>query len=150
MFAAFDRCVCHVVVISLVIIAYSVNSVVSTPLALSQARATHEYANCASAPHRNRIARNGSSWHLHTSTSAQKRANRADIFMDLHHTIMWYSVIVLRHPLQTLLASSMQRMGMEVFGQGAREHQMDQNHQLITLACDNYNTAHEYIDHELH
>jgi hypothetical protein len=123
LFGAFDRCVYHVVVISLVIIAYSVNSVASTPIALSQARATHESANWASTPHRNRLARNGSSWHLHMSTSKQKRANRADILMDLHHTITWYSVIVLRRSLQTLSASSMQRLGMEICGQGAREHQ---------------------------
>ena len=88
LFGAFDRCVCLVLVISLVIIAYSVNSALSTPLALSHARATHESANCASAPHRNMLARNGSSWHLHMSTSEQKRANRANIMMNLHHTII--------------------------------------------------------------
>ena len=123
LFGAFDRCARYVVVVSLAIIVLWVNGVLFIPLALSQARATHESANCASAPHRNSLARNGSSWHLHTSTSAQKRANRANIMMDLHHTIMWYRVIVLKRSLQTLLARSMQRMGMGVRGQGARVHQ---------------------------
>ena len=123
LFGAFDRCVCLVLVISLVIIAYSVNSALSTPFALSQARATHESANCASAPHRNMLARNGSSWHLHMSTSEQKRANRANIVMNLHHTIIWYSVVVLKRSLQTLLQRSMQSTGMGVSGQGASEHQ---------------------------
>ena len=100
------------------------NGVCFAHLALSQARATHESANCASAPHRNRLARNGSSWHLHTSTSAQKRANSADIMMDLHHTIIWYSVIVLKRSLQTLLQRSMQSTGMGVRGQGACAHQL--------------------------
>jgi hypothetical protein len=57
------------------------------------------------------------------STSEQKRANRANIMMDLHHTIIWYSVIVLKRSLQTLLQRSMQSTGMGVRGQGAREHQ---------------------------
>jgi hypothetical protein len=57
------------------------------------------------------------------STSEQKRANRAKIMMDLHHTIIWYSVIVLKRSLQTLLQRNMQRMGMGVLGQGARVHQ---------------------------
>lgn len=94
-----------------------------TPLALFQAQATHESANCASAPHRNGLARNGSSWHLQTSTSAQKRANSANIMTDLHYTIMWYRVIVLKRSLQTMLARSMQSTGMGVRGQGACEHQ---------------------------
>jgi hypothetical protein len=123
LFGAFDRFACHVVAVSLSIIVLWVNGVCFTPLALSQARATHESANCASAPHRNRLARNGSSWHLHTSTSAQKRANSADIMMDLHHTIMWHRVIVLKRSLQIMLARSMPSTGMAVRGQGAREQQ---------------------------
>ena len=43
--------------------------------------------------------------------------------MDLHHTIMWYRVIVLKRSLQTMLPKSMQSTGMGVRGQGAREHQ---------------------------
>ncbi len=123
LFGAFDRCVCQAVVISLAIIAHRVNDIMFTPLALSQARATHESANCASAPHRNRLALNGSSWHFHMSMSAQKRANSGDVIMDLHHTIMWNRFIVLKRSLQSLLARSMQRMGMGVRGHGACEHQ---------------------------
>jgi hypothetical protein len=115
--------VCHVVVVSLAIIAHLVNGVVFSPLALFQAQAAHESADCASMPHGNELARNSTSWHLHMSTSEQKRGNNANVMTDLHHTIMWYSIIVLKRSLQNLLARSMQRMGMEVRGQGACEHQ---------------------------
>ncbi len=114
---------CHVVVVSLAIIAHLVNGVVFSPLALFQAQAAHESADCASMPHGNELARNSTSWHLHMSTSEQKRGNNANVMTDLHHTIMWYSIIVLKRSLQNLLARSMQRMGMEVRGQGACEHQ---------------------------
>ena len=88
LFGAFDRYVCHLFVISLAIIAPEVNGVVFSSLALLQARAAHECAYCASMPHGNELARNGTMWRLHMSTSARKRANNPNNSLYLHCTIM--------------------------------------------------------------
>ncbi len=87
---------CHVVVISLAIIAHLVNGVVFSPIALFQARAAHESAYCASLSHENELARNSTSWRLHMSTSAQKRAADANKALDLHCTIMIHGFVVLK------------------------------------------------------
>ncbi len=124
LFGAFDRCVCLVVVISLAITVHSVNGVTFSPLELSRARAAYESTDSESMPHGNELARNSTSLHLYTITSAQKRAANANEALDLHQTMMLYRFIVLQYSQQTLFVTGNQSMHMRVGGQGACAHRL--------------------------
>jgi hypothetical protein len=75
-------------------------------------------------PHENALARNTASLHLHTNTSAQKRAANANEALDLHQTMVLYRFIVLELSQQTLFVTGNQSMLMRVGGQGACAHRL--------------------------